>query len=229
MNLKSLPFTEVDVGKATIAYFRDTMPGCEVYQEVKCSGVRFDLVVCFGRLRIGVELKKTPNLTVLEQSWRSQPYFHYRYVCTESPKTISRQLWERMCGMIGAGVFYYHSGTNNVQLASYSPKPWYNRCPVALALYEEQKTWADAGSPTQGVTFFSPFRKTVRALTLYVRAHPGCTLKEAIDSISHHYQCDSTARNCLASYIQQDVIQEVQLDCTHRPFRLYLQEETDAT
>jgi hypothetical protein len=59
----------------------------------------------------------------------------------------------------------------------------------------------------------------------YVSCVPGCTIKEAIDSINHHYASDATAKACLSKFIGTDVIRDIVFDETVRPYKLYLKKD----
>jgi hypothetical protein len=84
----------------------------------------------------------------------------------------------------------------------------------------EQQTWAPAGN-SDGARF-TPFKGTCADLLRAVHEKPGLTLKELIDGgLKHHYYRDSTARSCIAHWVQQGAIPGVRAERDGRLLRLY--------
>jgi hypothetical protein len=105
-------------------------------------------------------------------------------------------------------------------------------------LCEEQKTYLAAGSPCGGG--WTPFKDTCRNLLDFVRAHPGCTIKEAIGGrpavlvegdivhcnpaapgIRHHYRTEATAISSLRTWIREGKVPGMRLEQDGRALRLY--------
>jgi len=87
-------------------------------------------------------------------------------------------------------------------------------------LTPEHRTYAEAGTNTG--RHWSPFQATKRDLIKYVEKHPGCTMKDAIDGITHHYSSDSNARSTLGKWIGDGVISEIKPEQDGRSFRMYV-------
>ena len=45
----------------------------------------------------------------------------------------------------------------------------------------------------------------------FVRRNPGCTLKQMIEGIEHHYSSNQSARGSMAQYIKSGVIKNIEL------------------
>lgn len=86
-------------------------------------------------------------------------------------------------------------------------------------LCNEHKTMCVAGSAGGG--YFTPVKRTGRALEKYVRENPGCTFKAAVAEIQHHYARDSIALSCLRRWVADGVINGIRVDEGVRPFRLW--------
>lgn len=66
-----------------------------------------------------------------------------------------------------------------------------------LNLPEKMKDYKKPGTVAGGV--LTPFRDTCDQIAEYVTAHPGCTVKELITNIDHHYCSDKTARSAICT------------------------------
>ncbi len=75
---------------------------------------------------------------------------------------------------------------------------WYFNLPERL------KTHCAPGSPAGGV--LTPFKVTCEQIHDYVRKHRGCTIRELVEGITHHYSSDKSARSCISNL--SNVIQE---------------------
>jgi hypothetical protein len=180
---------EVDIGAAVVALFRGR--GFEVYQEVLCrTGDCVDIAATRGRLLVAVECKLAPTFEVMQQGLRWIPHAHHVYVAAALPRTglhpLARRLMEDLgLGFIGVRTPRYGNTPIDVDVML---DPRLNRRAgdgLRRCLREEQKTFAPAGS--SGAARWSPFKATVLSLQRYVIAHPGCTMKEAVENVDHHY------------------------------------------
>lgn len=90
--------------------------------------------------------------------------------------------------------------------------------PIADLLCDAHKTMAEAGSARGG--YHTAFAATCRAANDFVHLHPGCTMRELVDGIGHHYMCDATARSCLRQWAGTKKIPGVELRREGR--KLYL-------
>ena len=78
---------------------------------------------------------------------------------------------------------------------------------VDALLDPEAETYAEAGQA--GGRHWSKFKRTVMLMAEYVKNNPGCSMKEAVSAIKHHYSNPTSARACLAGRIRDGVIKEV--------------------
>ncbi len=67
---------------------------------------------------------------------------------------------------------------------------------------------------------FSDFMDTKQQLLEYVKKHPGCSVQEAVDNISHHYRTRGQASTALLFWIKDGEI-PIRLDKRKKPFKLY--------
>lgn len=90
---------------------------------------------------------------------------------------------------------------------------------LRAALRPEQRKFARAGN-AEGRRW-TKFRETATRLRRYVEAHQGCTLKQAITDITHHYTTDASARGALVDLLRKGVVDGVALNTftmtLHRP------------
>lgn len=86
-------------------------------------------------------------------------------------------------------------------------------------LNEAQRTYAPAGTATG--RRWSPFRETCDKVKLYVKGHPGCTMKEVIEAVDHHYGNDATARSSMAHWIEARKVDGVEIRREGRRLALY--------
>lgn len=193
---------EIDLAKWIIAYLTDLH--WEVFQEVVgCSG-RADIVARQGSLVWIIETKTTLGLPVIEQAkgWIN----HANLVSVGTPH-IPGQFTEEICRMFGIGII---TAYNNEQIREIL-RPKLNRKPCGIPkTYEEQKTYAEAG--TNGGGYFTPFKRTCNMINSVLAMNPGgIPLKELISRIDHHYKSNSTARNCLRTWISEGKVPGVTL------------------
>ena len=91
-----------------------------------------------------------------------------------------------------------------------------------MNLFEEQKYWAMAGT-SEGKAY-TPFQHTKQRLIQFVEKNPGCTIREVMESIEHHYHKLSTAMNCTCQWIHAGVISELRFE----DGKLFLREDSVA-
>jgi hypothetical protein len=173
----------------------------DVYQEVEfpkqCSGRADIAALRDGKLWI-IECKTSLTFTVLEQA--QQWPAHFRSVAIPRSKDrrgrgVAYQIARNYLriGVIEVGPF----GADQV----YPPPIMREHHKLAKrmigCLRDEHKHYADAGSKSGG--YFTPYRQTIETVKKFVRAMPGCTLKEIMAHLDghHHYANDTTARSSL--------------------------------
>jgi len=172
--------------------------GWDVYCEVLYRGSVADIVAVKNGKILIVECKLSFGLTVMEQAdhWRRLGCAHLVSVAVPSASSFGLLI----CNWLGLGVMTV-SGDGNEVYERNPPRFIRQANPERLlkALKPEQKV-AEAGSAGGG--YWTPFKETVRNLERFVKANPGCTLKEAMDGIKHHYRTSSSARINMLHWIE---------------------------
>jgi len=184
----------------------------EIYQEVKTPWGTTDIVAKCGSILWAIEVKLSLNLVVLGQAWCNTQYFHYSSIAV--PKTNRKKgalAADHFCRQNGIGIIYIGNNYLGKPYASENLSAHFHRKAFTkyINLYEEQKTWAMAGNADGRA--YTPFMGTKQQLIEYVKKHPGCPVREAMENINHHYHKLSTAMSCIRQWINKGVISELSL------------------
>lgn len=192
----------------------------DVYQEVSTGAWtgRADIVAMQGVLSWIIEAKRTLSLDLMAQAfdWTGRANF----VSVAVPLTQNSRgrtfakhvLRERGIGVIecdpAIGVWH-------------DPPRLTRRIirPIRELLCDEHKMMAEAGSAGGG--YATPFAITCRGVGQFVATNPGCTIRELVAGIDHHYLSDSTARSCLNRWIGTHKIPDVERRREGRDYRLF--------
>lgn len=233
------PATEADIAAPVIAWLREE--GWGVHQEVRVHGGGnvADIVAVNAGLIWAIEVKRSLSFAVMEQAWEWSDYAHR--VSVAVPRKEQRhygrnkgsRLQEWVMRKLGVGLLIVTnpvwSKAPRVEEAVPCTKMRIKRLrakdrgvfiqDMRRALANHEPDFAAAGTPSGKV--WSPFQGTVRAAVSYVKHRPGCTLKELVEGIDHHYASDSGARQCLSRYVQTGVIKELRIDWDVRPAKVY--------
>lgn len=207
--------------------------GWEVYQEIamgntSACGVADLVLVCDGRVMI-LEGKTSLGLSVLAQADRWRSCANWVGIVVPDPardargyrrQSIGREFAYKIAEERGIGI--WSPGNQN-----WHAKPSLNRRADTEWLQEltpEMKNCAEAGTDRGG--YWTPFKGTCDNVVRYIRKHPGCTLREVIEKISHHYASDSSARSCISSFLRTDRLRPrmfpgVRLEYEGRTMRLF--------
>lgn len=190
--------------------------GWDVYQEVRYHQRSCDVVAQKGRLLWAVECKAGGFLAALEQARGWVHVAHFVSIAMPAPSARSGTTEEIMrhfgIGFLGfrhGGVFRIAGPRLNRRLWEPFSAGWLN---------ERQKTYAPAGAQSGRWT---PFRETCEDLKRFVDHHPGCSMKEAIAGIEHHYSSDIVARTALCSWIKEGKVPGVSIKRNGRYINLY--------
>ena len=110
--------------------------------------------------------------------------------------------------MYGIGIFVVDSynDVSEIQKAKFNRKVLSN----LIQVVEQHKYFAKAGN-SEG-KYFSPFKQTKHNLINYVRKYDGCALKDAMDSIRHHYASLSSATASMRQWINSEIIDELYIE-----------------
>jgi hypothetical protein len=190
-----------------------------VYQEVMVGyGPIIDIVATQGPVVRVIECKMSLTVSLIDQALRHKFYAHYVHVAT--PRKIKRRpsvALERLLRHEGIGHLeidrfsmrgesgYYISEVRKARL----DRKALTRS-ITDYLKEEHKSWAAAGNSDN--KYYTPWRGTCERWRKYVESHPGCSLKEIISAMGHHYSSDSTAKSCMSTLIIEGKVKGI----THR-------------
>ena len=195
------------------SHFVNYLSCYDLYFEVECISGRVDIIALNGNIRMAFEIKTAFNFKVLEQALNNKPYFHYSYIAV--PYFRNGYMQDRICRDYGIGLLTcYANGwmaSNNVEervkgLLNRHPDNRFSR--IKLTDANKRNKPGMAGSEAGRIT---PFRQTVENLVKYVEYHKGCSLKDAIKGIDHHYNSFNGARSSIYQWLHKKVITEVEL------------------
>lgn len=179
----------------------------EVYQEVRTSFGVVDIVAVVGSIRWAIEAKTSLNLVVLDQALGNTRLFHYSSVAVpHARRDRSLRAATRFLTANGIGLIYV--GKHGSITTAIEPR--FHRRVLSVTLHDQQKYYAQAG--TAGGGHFTDFKSTRDRLIEYVTKYPGCTIKEAIEQVGHHYRSTATAVQCVRKYVKTSVIPELRND-----------------
>lgn len=213
---------EVELAKMVVDGLIDD--GFDVYQEVELPIGRADIVAKRDHLIWIVETKLTMSLDLIEQAYERVRYAHLVSVAIPYSKQ-SRHFARRLLAAQGIGLLQISQvGGWDFHRINWEPPLLHRKADTSWTknLCEEQKTCSQAGSKAGG--YWTRFRATCRAAARYVSEHPGCTARELIDGIDHHYYSDSTARSSLIKRIEQGLVAGVMLKRDGKRWRIYPKE-----
>lgn len=209
--------TEQDLAARVVRWLADQ--DFQVYQEVQLlyGGRIADIVGRRGAVLIVVETKLQFGLDVVEQAFRWIGDANYVLVAIPALRRRGGLLLERICRDEGVGVLL----ANEYRVEEVIAPRLFRRIGDRLrnGLVEAQQTWAAAGN-ADGKRW-SPFQQTARTVAEYVGEHPGCTLRELVTGIRHHYFTSATARGALRKWIELGKIPGARMERHGRELRLF--------
>lgn len=221
--------SEQELARHVVAWLLDY--GWEVYQEVQPSwgGPIADIVAVQGPLLWVVECKTSFGLAVLEQADHWEHFANMTSVAT--PPARSNRRWatrnfrERVLfGATGIGHLvvnhheYLRAGESAVSEAFKARLRRRISKQLRESLVPEQKTEVAAGSANGG--HWTPFRQTCKHLRDFVARNPGCSIKDAVAAIDHHYNTPSSARSSLRIWIEKGKVAGVRAEFEGRRIKL---------
>lgn len=86
-----------------------------------------------------------------------------------------------------------------------------------LSLHEDMKKYAPGTTAAEG--YSTPWRRTMDEAVEFVAKHPGCSIKELVAGINHHYASHAGARGNLLHWLEAK--NEVRLDRSERRIKLF--------
>ena len=194
---------EVDLAKSIVDHFSKEY---DVYQEVRaCHSRVIDIVVHKGSSLMAIETKMTLNMKLWEQAFKNKKWCGYSYIAI--PQNVYNKSLKKMisgmCKGLNIGVIIVgYDGTVSIQFKPYEDIPT-----QTLELYDEQKSFAKAGSG--GVPYFTPFKKTVCEIKKYLEKHGRSELVTVISSVDHHYKTSQSAIQSIRKYASKGIIKGI--------------------
>jgi hypothetical protein len=201
--MKQQKMSEVDLAKAVVEMLTEW--GWEVYQEVQGPGGRCDIVGKRENILWAIECKISFGLPIIDQAFKWICHAHYVSVAVP---TAGGRLANLICNQYGIGVLIMRHGSVIEDV-----KPRLFRKIIPLKLYEEQKTFCEAGSNCGG--HWTDFKRTVRNLVAEVGKSPGIEFNQVMKHLEHHYSSLSAAKSCLRGFIGT-VIPELRVEIVNK-------------
>lgn len=197
---------EVELANHIIKSLEDA--GYDVYQEVKVVDRVVDIVVKGDNFYWAIETKTSFSFAVLEQAYRNLRYFNFSSIGVFSTVSAGRQFARQVAEHYGIGIFQL----DKFKVVRERQKAKFNRKALTkkIVLLDEHKYFAKAGN-AEG-KYFTPFQDTKRNLINYINSHNGCSLKDAMNAIKHHYSSISSATNSMRQWIRDDIIEELYIE-----------------
>ncbi len=87
------------------------------------------------------------------------------------------------------------------------------------ALCDAHRTYAEAGNPDG--KRWSPFQETARLVREEVERHPGCSMKQLVEAVDHHYASVASFKCNMAKYIRAGIIDGIRVEQEGRKLRFY--------
>lgn len=188
----------------------------EVYQEVALSvggGSVIDIVADEGASLWAIEAKTSLSWDLLAQAANRKRWAHKVSVAIpyRKWKSPTRSYVEDLLRREGIGLIMVGKAGSVTFVVAPEFRRKVNdiRGGLRAMLNEAQKTFVEAG--TAGGGHWTPFKQTCAEVLRVVKREPGIQAKELVESISHHYRKDSTAKACLIKWGRKGIIPEVEL------------------
>lgn len=216
---------EVDLARKVIEYLTDLKWDC--YQEVQVFsyGAVADIVAKQGQVIWIIETKTTLSLAVIGQAYEWLPWANYVSVAVPAEKRhmgfAAQVLKTYGIGLLRVNQYEY-DWTSPV---SETTHPAFRRTKdkhVLDALNEGHKSYAEAGN-SEGRRW-SPFKETCLQIHRYVQANEGCTLKDVLNSVKHHYASTATARVCIPKWAEAGSIDGIRVVKEDGKWKFYTKE-----
>ncbi len=209
---------ESDIGQTLIKYLRGE--GWDCYPEAECGvGGRADIVAVQNRIVWVIECKQAMSLALLDQAHRWIGYVHYVSVALPRYKRMAwsaqQSLRDHGIGLLTVEPYNEWQGKRapvdeKIQARFHRDRGGMAKRYVLDKLHDDMKRYLPGGTAQQG--YSTPWRRTMDSAREYIAANPGCTVKELIAGINHHYQTTSSARTSLVHWLEQDETVRVMRD-----------------
>lgn len=194
---------ETELAQHFVEYLSDMY---DLYFEVGT----IDIVGKKNNIVIAVEVKKVFNFKVIQQAYDNIRASHYSYVAVPSSSAKNNPFALKICEEFGIGVLLYNDNSSDTTIIEKIKPKLHRKAYTKYAkelksdsMYKRTTPGAKSGDT---ITAFSV---TVENLEAYVCRHNGCSIKDALNSIKHHYGSISSARSCIIQYIDRGVIKTI--------------------
>lgn len=192
---------ETELALRYIKYFEDA--GYEIYKEVPRRWGRIDFVAVHGNIRTAVEVKTSLSMKLLEQAYGASYCCHYTYAAI--PYQRFSYFACDVCRKMGIGLMGLMKYGDIHELVI----PEFRRRVQALNLEDYMK---ESTSGTASGEYMTRFKKTIQDIVKYAKNHQGCTLKEAMGDVEHHYNSVISGMGSIRTWINKGIITEFRLD-----------------
>lgn len=220
---------ESDLAKAVIKFL--SQDGWDIYQEVQCGEKIADIVAVRDGITMIVECKTTFGIQLMEQVlwWRQMQAANFICVATPSYKNQDDTVRKWFLRQTGIGHIKINFQNKTFQqVLDYLPSN-YATAPTLIRnsnflnikdyLHEAQKTYAEAGN--NNGKRWTPFTQTREEIYNFVKKNPGCSIKEMMRHIKHHWATDQSAYCCLTKYLGNDPIPFIRVERDGKSYKLY--------
>lgn len=211
--------------------------GMEVYQEVQVNGYGSiaDIVATVANRVWIIEVKKSLSLSLMAQAdhWRRRYVSHWVSVAVPAGlqdtkgKSFARSvLRDKGIGILEVDPHGYSSTKGEYLIDEPIRAKLFRKArshEMLVALDEEHKVFAKAG--TKNGARWTPFQRTCSRLREHVLKNQGCSMKEAIESVDHHYCSFTSARSALRTWIEQGTVKGLKMEREGRTVRLYAESQ----
>lgn len=224
IKLKKERLSEAVYADVLMGWLRDK--GWDCYPEVQLSygGTRIDIVAVMGPVCWAIEVKTSLNLDVM-----CQASDHWCAVARSIavPWSKGRPDVKRVLDALQIGMI-------TIRPRPYNESQWDVkedvRPPIIKANFKMQRTYLrpylsdehKKYKPGTQHEYYTPYRGTIDRVMEFVRDHQGCTIKNLVDGINHHYASDTTARAALLTALQRwEFKKGIRVDTSTKPYKIY--------
>lgn len=196
--------SEIEVAAKLVKWLMEQ--GWEVYQEVQLDyWTTVDICAVKRDEKIAwlIEVKTSINKILQRQVNRHRCHYTHISAAVPYPKRYTARRDEFIKELKNRGIGFIHihdSGEIEIVNECNPDKDKFclkNKNEKLFNLPEEYKTYCMAGSQHG---FLTPYKLTCLNIVDYVKEHPGCSLKEVVLGVSHHYKTDQGAISTLSKY-----------------------------
>lgn len=200
--------TEKDMAEVVVNHLIENH--LDVYQEVdtKPIGGVIDIVAKQNNIIWCIECKLSLGLNVIQQAFNHTKYSNYTSIAVPCIKYRNSKIIYEILKKFNIGIMLvsyddiYEPIRAKLVRHAYTKKYLKRLDPI-------QKKICNAGS--KGGGYYTKFKSTKIQLIRYVKNNPGCTIQDAINNINHHYLAISTAKSSLMYWINQGIINEIEI------------------